>query len=123
MKTKADFINSKGRMVCFVSHRLFSKGKYESNVKSLERMAKELYMMGFSPIMPHVLCPWLINDGWESHRTFAIEVCKSVILKCDFIVFNCNKQSKGVQEEISFADKYGIPIYEIHYLRTILKGR
>lgn len=103
--------------VCFISHQLFTAGTFTDNVKNIEALAQELVAMGIVPIMPHALTTWINVDGGEADRPLALTICKAVILKCDFLVYDYTKKSKGVYEEIKFARSVEIPVHEIHFLR------
>lgn len=110
------------RLVAFISHCLFSIGKYEDNIKSLEKMSEEVWNWGFAVIMPHVLDPWNQPNGKELNRTAGVETCFAILLKCDLLIFDINKMSKGVREEIQVAKEHDIDVYEIHYLRTRIEA-
>ena len=110
-----------GEPVCFITSRLFTKGKYKDNIKFIANLARELYFMGFISIQPQTLCPWLIDGDKEVNRVAAMKVCRTVILKVDFVVFDFEMRSEGVKEEICFAVENHIPVFEIHYIRKLLK--
>lgn len=116
-----DFYKRPYRLVAFISYQLFTKGKLAKNLKEIDALGRELTEMGFVAIRPHTLAPHMIVAGKEVNRTIGLRICQAMILKSDVVIFNTDKISLGVQEELQFAHAHGVPIMEINYLRMLIK--
>ena len=109
--------------VVFISHQLFTKGNLEDNIKSMYKMAEKIESYGYTPIVVANMFPWLIKDGKEIDRDRSMSLCRNLILKCDFLVFDNNKRSEGVDNEIAFAIRNKISVFDIESLNSIFKPK
>lgn len=92
-----------------------SKGNIKENIKTAIKYGREAYRKGYFPIVPHsytdIIAPHLKDDN-PKERKEILKIGLILLSLCNEIwVFKIkNKVTKGMQNEINFAKKFGIYI-------------
>ena len=90
----------------------------ESRAAMLANAAKaNTYMVlaerefGGKAVAPHAYLPYLLDDRIPEERSLALEFGLKLLRLCDRIVVFGEVISDGMQGEIVYAEKLGIPVY------------
>lgn len=88
---------------------------YQKTVELNQSQARDLCGMlihlGLLPIAPHIYFTQFLNDNDETQRLIGIKMGIELLKECDIIyVYDTDKISNGMKEEINFAQEKNIPI-------------
>ena len=87
------------------------RGDYEKNIKNAEAYSRAAFLKGYIPITPHIYFTRFLNDNKIEERILGMDAGLQLLLMCSELwVFGINKPSEGMQAEIAFAVRHGIPI-------------
>lgn len=85
--------------------------EHEEYIKLAEAYSLRAIRKGYIPITPHIYFTRFLNDNNIEERSMGIEAGLQLLLMCSEIwVFGLDKPSEGMQAEIAFAIRHGIPI-------------
>lgn len=85
-------------------------GDIETNVKNAIVYCKVVTRMGFLPIAPHLYFPQFLDDTDEVERSKGILMGCELMKDCDEVWVFGSRISKGMQQEIDFAEAINKPI-------------
>lgn len=85
-------------------------GDKEANIENAKRYCSHVIDCGEAPIASHLHYPLFLDDDNADDRELGLKFAKLILSKCDEIWVYGERLSGGMQEEIAFASKNGIPI-------------
>lgn len=87
----------------------YSKGDVGENVRNAVLVADEVSAFGHVPYIPHLTHLWhmILPHEYEFWMDYDFEWLK----KCDCLI-RLSGESKGADEEVRFAKKLSIPVYD-----------
>lgn len=77
-------------------------GDIEGNIKRAIEFGKRVYKLGYVPIIPHVMFPF-IKDEDEKTRKWALNACLRLLNLCDMLVICDNNLTSGMKDELLYA--------------------
>lgn len=81
------------------------------NIDNAISFSRAAFIRGYIPITPHIYFTRFMNDQNSKERSVAIEAGLQLLRMCSEIwVFGLDNPSEGMQAEIAFAIRNGIPI-------------
>ena len=88
---------------------------YQKTVELNQSQARDLCGMfihlGLLPIAPHIYFTQFLNDNDETQRLIGIKMGIELLKECDIMyVYDTDKISNGMKEEINFVQEKDIPI-------------
>ena len=87
------------------------RGDYKKNIQYAEAYSRRAIRMGYIPITPHIYFTRFLNDNNIEERSMGMDAGLQLLRMCSEIwVFGLDKPSEGMQAEIAFAIRHGIPI-------------
>lgn len=98
---------------CFVCSPFRGKDADERarNVKVAKDLCLDAVRKGFAPLAPHLFFPAFLDEDVVAEREQGIAAGTEWLTRCDEIwVFDLNGISAGMNFEIAFAIRHGIPI-------------
>lgn len=92
---------------------------YAGDVKRNLAFAKAAGLLavkeGCTPIMTHLMYPAILNDDDPDERALGMLMDMSLVALCDELwCFDANGVSRGMQEEIAYAEQHSIPVVTRH---------
>ena len=89
------------------------RGNYEMNIDNAIAYSRAAFTRGYIPITPHIYFTRFMNDENSKERSMALDAGLQLLLMCSEIwVFGLDHPSEGMQAEIAFAIRRGIPIQD-----------
>ena len=87
------------------------RGNYEMNIDNAVSYSRAAFTRGYIPITPHIYFTRFMNDENSKERSMAIDAGLQLLRMCSEVwVFGLDHPSEGMQAEIAFAIRHGIPI-------------
>lgn len=87
------------------------RGDYDINIDNATEYSRAAFVKGYIPITPHIYFTRFANDDNERERALAMDAGLQLMLACSEVwVFGLDHPSAGMQAEIAFAIRNGIPI-------------
>lgn len=87
------------------------RGDYDKNIDNATSYSRAAFIRGYIPITPHIYFTRFLNDENSKERSMAMEAGLQLLLMCSELwVFGLDHPSEGMQAEIAFAIRHGIPI-------------
>ena len=87
------------------------RGDYKRNIMLAKAYSRWAFLKGYIPITPHIYFTRFLNDNNIEERSMGMDAGLQLLLMCSEIwVFGLDKPSEGMQAEIAFAIRHGIPI-------------
>lgn len=81
------------------------------NIDNAISFSRAAFIRGYIPITPHIYFTRFMNDQNSKERSVAMEAGLQLLRMCSEIwVFGLDNPSEGMQAEIAFAIRNGIPI-------------
>ena len=89
------------------------RGDYEMNIDNAISFSRAAFIRGYIPITPHIYFTRFMNVQNSKERSVAMEAGLQLLRMCSEIwVFGLDNPSEGMQAEIAFAIRHGIPIVD-----------
>ncbi|MCW6680864.1 DUF4406 domain-containing protein [Aerococcaceae bacterium NML130460] len=85
------------------------RGDVKQNIERAKEYARYVYELGYIPVTPHVMFPFLEDDN-PAERESAMQMDLELLSKCDVIYF-FDEISEGMEKEIAFAREKKIALY------------
>ena len=85
-------------------------GEIEKNVAFAKSACRFAINQGYIPVAPHLLYPQMLNDSDPAEREIGLRLGHGVLEHCGELWCCGNRISHGMEQEISAAEKLGIPI-------------
>ena len=87
------------------------RGDYEKNIDNAATYSRMAFRKGYIPITPHLYFTRFMDDTNSKERSMAMSAGLQLLLMCSEVwVFGLDHPSEGMQAEIAFAIRHGIPI-------------
>lgn len=87
------------------------RGDYDLNIDNAVEYSRAAFTRGYIPITPHIYFTRFMNDENSKERSMARTAGLQLLAMCSEVwVFGLDNPSEGMQEEIAFAIRHGIPI-------------
>ena len=87
------------------------RGDYDKNIDNATSYSRAAFIRGYIPITPHIYFTRFLNDENSKERSMAMNAGLQLLLMCSEVwVFGLDHPSEGMQAEIAFAIRHGIPI-------------
>jgi len=86
------------------------KGDILQNVARAKAFSQTVINLGGIPIAPQVMFDGVLNDEKPSERKTALKIGLDLLARCDELIIFSKTISEGMQAEIEFAKKNGIPV-------------
>lgn len=98
------------------------RGDYEQNLQFARAYCRTVmtFFPDVIPIAPHIYFTQFLDDEKQNERALGMEAGFALLDICDEIwVFGLDNPSEGMQAEIDYAHKNGIPLRDGHCIRKI----
>lgn len=89
------------------------RGDYEQNIQKARAYCRAVvtYFPDVIPLAPHIYFTQFLDDTKQNERSLGMEAGLELLDMCDEIwVFGLDNPSEGMQAEIDYAQKNGIPV-------------
>lgn len=85
----------------------------DANIAFAKLAALKAMNQGLAPFVPHLMYPAILDDNDPDERAAGIRMDEEILSRCDLLWVCGTCLSRGVQEEMAFAEAHGIPIERI----------
>ena len=86
------------------------RGDVEINRKKAVRIARLIWRCSAIPVVGHLYFPQFLDDSKPDERIAGIEMACELMALCDHMYIVGTKITKGMQYEIDYAKRLGIPV-------------
>ncbi|MCW6681591.1 DUF4406 domain-containing protein [Aerococcaceae bacterium NML160702] len=77
------------------------RGDVEQNIEKAKEYARYVYELGYIPVTPHVMFPFLDDDN-PAEREIAMQMDMELLSKCEYM-YIFGKMTEGMRKEFEFA--------------------
>ena len=88
-------------------------GDVEANTENARRYCRYAVDAGCMPIAPHLLYPQFMDDSDAAERDVALKFGIILLSRCSELWWFGDVISQGMQNEMEFAERKGIPVIHI----------
>ena len=87
----------------------------DANINQAVLFAQKVYELGYVPLTPHLLFPFIKKEESEEQREWAVEADLEILKMCDALFVCGEKITNGMEKEIRLANDLDLPINRLTF--------